>query len=97
MLRSLYFCNSKVGNISVSENTYYFLTPNRYIFPGAEVYYDPDDNDQSSYSSSSSSSDTSDSANNSSAEESDNDVEEGEYWDDLASVVPDKPVNGKCP
>ncbi|XP_021936542.1 NAD-dependent protein deacetylase sirtuin-1 isoform X2 [Zootermopsis nevadensis] len=81
------------------ENSYYFLAPNRYIFPGAEVYYDPDDNEQSSYSSSSSSSssDEGDSANNSSAEESDNDVEDGEYWDDLASAVPDRPVNGKCP
>jgi hypothetical protein len=24
-------------------------------------------------------------------------VEEGEYWDDLASAVPNKPVNGRCP
>ncbi|KAJ4443964.1 hypothetical protein ANN_05753 [Periplaneta americana] len=80
------------------DNSFYLLAPNRYIFPGAEVYYDPDDNEQSTYSSSSSSSESSDSANNSSAEESDNeDVEEGEYWDDLASVVPEKPVNGRCP
>jgi hypothetical protein len=91
--------NSKVDDICITENTYFLLTPNRYIFPGAEVYYDPDD-EQSSYSSSgsSSSSSSSDSANNSSAEESDNEDEEGgEYWDDLASAVPNKPTNGRCP
>jgi NAD-dependent deacetylase sirtuin 1 len=82
----------------IAENTYFLLAPNRYIFPGAEVYYHPDD-EQSSYSSSSSSSShSSGSANNSSGEESDNeDVEDGEYWDDVASAVPDKPVNGRCP
>ncbi|PNF42289.1 hypothetical protein B7P43_G05536 [Cryptotermes secundus] len=85
----------------LQENTYFLLTPNRYIFPGAEVYYDPDEEQSSCSSSSSSSSscsNSSDSANNSSAEESDNeDAEDGEYWDDIASAVPNKPVNGRCP
>ncbi|KAJ9584477.1 hypothetical protein L9F63_021171 [Diploptera punctata] len=77
------------------ENSYYLFTPNRYIFPGAEVYYDPDDNEQSAYSSSSSSSESSDSANNSAAEESDNEDGEGEYWE-VASGS-ENPVNIRSP
>ncbi|PSN54664.1 hypothetical protein C0J52_01051 [Blattella germanica] len=77
------------------ENCYYLLTPNRYIFPGAEVYYDPDDNEQSAYSSSSSNSESSDSANNSSGEESDNEDGEAEYWE-VASGS-ENPVNVRSP
>ncbi|KAG8228797.1 hypothetical protein J437_LFUL006676 [Ladona fulva] len=31
----------------LQENSYYHLLPNRYIFPGAEIYYDPDDEQSS--------------------------------------------------
>ncbi|XP_063217308.1 NAD-dependent protein deacetylase sirtuin-1 [Bacillus rossius redtenbacheri] len=56
------------------EHSYYFLHPNRYIFPGAEVYCDADD-DRSSWVSCSSSS-SSDSDSRLSSDESGDDWEE---------------------
>lgn len=41
------------------ENSYYLVPPSRYIFPGAEVFYDPDEN--YTFSDDSSDSETSDS------------------------------------
>ncbi|XP_046980775.1 NAD-dependent protein deacetylase sirtuin-1 isoform X1 [Schistocerca americana] len=77
------------------DNSYYFVHPNRYIFPGAEVLYDPDDTQRSSCSSSGSSTSSSDSEGCLS-EESDNDEGEVDDWEHL-SVSNDNPTNGRCP
>lgn len=49
------------------ENTYYLVPPNRYIFPGAEVFYDPDEN----YTFSDDESSDSDSSDNDSSSDND--------------------------
>lgn len=77
------------------DNSYYFIHPNRYIFPGAEVLYDPDDCQRSSCSSSGSSTSSSDSEGCLS-EDSDNEGAEADDWERL-SVSNDNPTNGRCP
>lgn len=57
-----------------AENSYYQLAPGRYIFPGAEVYSEPEDFDQCSLSANSESTD-SDSDSSSGEEEEDEEEE----------------------
>ncbi|XP_043272644.1 NAD-dependent protein deacetylase sirtuin-1 isoform X3 [Venturia canescens] len=63
------------------ENSYYQISPGKYIFPGAEVYFEPEEYDLSSLSANSeSSSSESDSSSSSSGEEetcAENDFSEG--------------------
>lgn len=56
-----------------TENSYYQLAPGRYIFPGAEVYSEPEDFDQCSLSANS---ESTDSDSDSSLEEEEEDEEE---------------------
>ncbi|KAK2584401.1 hypothetical protein KPH14_006783 [Odynerus spinipes] len=63
--------------IRLPENSYYQLTPGRYIFPGAEVYSDPEDYDRYSLSANSESFD-SDSESSSGDEEEEEEEEEDE-------------------
>lgn len=57
-----------------AENSYYQLVPGRYIFPGAEIYLEPEDYDQCSLSAISESTD-SDSDSSSGEEEEDEEEE----------------------
>lgn len=59
---------------SFAENTYYQLAPGRYIFPGAEVYSEPEDYDQCSLSANSESTDSD--TDSSSGEEEEDEEEE---------------------
>ncbi|XP_076296180.1 sirtuin 1 isoform X2 [Lasioglossum baleicum] len=63
------------------ENSYYQLTPGKYIFPGAEVYSEPEDYDQCTVSINSESSE-SDSASSSAEEEDEEEEEEDEEEED---------------
>ncbi|KAK7869073.1 hypothetical protein R5R35_000792 [Gryllus longicercus] len=78
------------------EDSYYFMQPNTYIFPGAEVFYDPDDTEHSVYSGSgSSSSDSSDSGSNAS-DDSDGEDAEADPWDSTATPG-EKVTMGRSP
>jgi hypothetical protein len=57
----------------VTANAFFYQTPSRYIFPGAEVFYEPDDE--------CSTSSESDGEDNPSAEE------DNGYWEEEASQV----------
>lgn len=59
---------------SFAENSYYQLAPGRYIFPGAEVYSEPEDYDQCSLSANSESTDSD--TDSSSGEEEEDEEEE---------------------
>ncbi|XP_076175109.1 sirtuin 1 [Ptiloglossa arizonensis] len=67
--------------VRLPENTYYQLTPGKYIFPGAEIYSDPEDYDQCSLSINSESSE-SDSDSSSAVEEEEEEEEEEEDEED---------------
>lgn len=71
--------NDRNNNISTSmiafaENSYYQLAPGRYVFPGAEIYAEPEDFDRYSLSANSESTD-SDSDSSSGEEEEDEEEE----------------------
>ncbi|XP_071439884.1 NAD-dependent protein deacetylase sirtuin-1 [Hetaerina americana] len=61
----------------LQENSYYHLLPNRYIFPGAEIYYDPDDEQSSD---SCDSDNDNDRGENSSGDEEEEDF--AEFWEE---------------
>nr|XP_012135008.1 PREDICTED: NAD-dependent protein deacetylase sirtuin-1 [Megachile rotundata] len=66
--------------VRLPENSYYQLAPGKYIFPGAEVYLDPEDYDHCSFSMNSESSDSD--SDSSSMEEEEEEEEEDEDNDD---------------
>ncbi|XP_066594614.1 NAD-dependent protein deacetylase sirtuin-1 isoform X2 [Prorops nasuta] len=72
--------------IRLPENAYYQLTTGRYIFPGAEVYSDPEDFDQCSLSANSDSSE-SDSDSSLGDEEDDDEEEEEEDEEEPCKLI----------